>query len=134
MQIQRIAIALTSLALAVVAACSDDPITTPPDAPPAGEPDAPPPPPDAPPETCFHCGAVATDPDFDPDLLCEPSKPLFEALIVCICGIPEQQAGKCLTECADTVCNPNGGPPSQACADCVGIQCGPETGACFNDE
>lgn len=93
-------------------------------------------PPDAPPveESCSHCGGVTDPATFDPANLCEESQPLFDAVIGCVCGVPDQQAGKCFAECGATVCDPaNGGPPDEACMGCIAVQCGPETGACLND-
>jgi hypothetical protein len=84
-------------------------------------------------QQCSKCGEI-TNPDvFDPANLCEASQPLFDNVIACVCGVPDQQPGKCLAECGATVCNPAGGQPDDACGNCIAAQCGPETGACLND-
>jgi hypothetical protein len=80
---------------------------------------------------CFHCGDIMTMPDeFDPDVLCEESQPLFEALFACLCGTPEDP-GVCGEPCADNACA--GANPSDDCGNCAALECGPETGMCLND-
>lgn len=82
---------------------------------------------------CFHCGDIMTMPDeFDPDVLCEESQPLFEALFACLCGTPEDPgAAACAEPCGDNACA--GANPSGDCGNCAAIECGPETGMCLND-
>jgi hypothetical protein len=120
-------IRFTLISILFAAACTSDTTPAPIDTmPEAGD--------ELPAETCSKCSGIQMPDTFDPANLCEASQPLFDAVTACVCGIPEQQQGKCLEECAATICNPDGGgQPDDPCANCVAVQCGPETGACLND-